>query len=91
MKCETVREKSYETYLGDIVCSSGSNHRNIESRCNRGIGAFSQIMTMLSRGSLGHYYFDIGLVLRDAILVRKLVFHSEVWYREATDKDGTNR
>ena len=85
---ETVSEKSYETYLGDIVCSSGSNDRNIESRCNRGIGAVSQIMTMLGRVSLGHYYFDIGLVLRDTILVSKLVFNSEVWYN-VTEKQLT--
>jgi hypothetical protein len=44
---ETTNDKSYETYLVDIVCSSGGNDSNIESRCNRGNGAVSQIMTMV--------------------------------------------
>ena len=30
--------------------------------------------------SLGHYYFEIALILRESILVSKLVFYSEVWY-----------
>ena len=85
---EIVQEKSYETYLGDIVCSSGSNDKNIENRYNRGVGAISQITTMLNRVSLGHYYFEIGLVLRDTILVSKMVYNSEVWYN-VTDKQLT--
>ena len=36
--------------------------------------------TVLNRTSLGHYYYEIGLVMRDTVLVSKLVFNSEVWY-----------
>ena len=71
---------SYETYLGDIICSSGSNDRNIDNRYNQGIGSVSQIITILNQVSLGHYHYEIGLVLRDTILVSKLVSSSEVWY-----------
>ena len=77
---DTINDKSYETYLGDIVCSSGSNDRNIESRYNQGIGSVGQIMTILNQVSLGHYYVEIGLAMRDTILISKLVFNSEVWY-----------
>lgn len=35
---------------------------------------------MVSQVSLGHFYFEIALMLRDAILVSKLVASSEVWY-----------
>ena len=35
---------------------------------------------MLHQVSLGHFYFEIGLVLRDSILVSKLVSSSESWY-----------
>ena len=71
---------SYEIYLGDIVCSSGSNDRNVERRYNQGVGSVAQITTMLSQVSLGHYHFEIGLVLRDTVLISKLVFNSEIWY-----------
>ena len=75
-----INVKSYETYLGDIVCNSGSNDRNIENRYNQGIGSVSQIVTILNQVSLGHYHYEIVLVLRDTILVSKLVFSSENWY-----------
>jgi hypothetical protein len=80
---DEINVASYETYLGDIVCSSGSNDRNIANRYNQGIGSVSQIDTMLNRTSLGHYHFEIGLIMIDTILVSKLVHNSEVWYNVA--------
>ena len=44
------------------------------------------LVTKLTRGwglsqiSLGHYYFDISLIMRHAMLASKLVSSSEVWY-----------
>ena len=35
---------------------------------------------MLNMTSLGQYYFEIALILRESILVSKLLFNSEVWY-----------
>ena len=81
---ETIQVKDYETYLGDVITNNGSNDRNIESRRNQGIGAINQINSMLNLTSLGHFYFEIALVLRDAILTSKLVFNSEVWYNLTT-------
>ena len=80
-----ITEKSYETYLGDVVCSSGNNDKNVEKRFNQGIGSVSQVIGMLNQVSLGHYHFEIGLVMRDTVLISKLVFNSEVWYN-ITDK-----
>ena len=85
---DTINEKSYETYLGDIVCSSGSNDRNIEHRYNQGVSSVGQIMTILNQVSLGHYHVEMGLSMRDTILISKLVFNSEVWYN-VTDKQIT--
>ena len=72
--------KQYETYLGDIICSSGSNDRNIENRKIQGLASINQITSILNLTSLGHYFFEIALILRESILVSKLVFNSEVWY-----------
>ena len=72
--------KDSEVYLGDVICSSGTNHKNISNKTNQGVGAVSQIFSMLHQVSLGHYYFDISLIMRDAILASKLVSSSEVWY-----------
>ena len=35
---------------------------------------------MLSQVSLGHFYFEIALIMRDSMLVSKLVSTSEEWY-----------
>ena len=34
----------------------------------------------MAEESLGFYYFEILNILRDSILVSKLVFNTEVWY-----------
>ena len=45
-----------------------------------GLAAINQIMSMLNLTSLGHFYFEIALILRDTILISKLEFNSEIWY-----------
>ena len=56
---DTLNVKEYETYLGDIICRTGSNDNNIEQRRNQGIAAINQITSMLNLVSLGHFYFEI--------------------------------
>ena len=75
-----MKKKEHETYLGDVISSSGKNDKNIEHKANQGVGGVSQFFSMLHQVSLGHFYFEIGLVLRDSILVSKLVSSSESWY-----------
>ena len=72
--------KNHATYLGEIICNSGSNDKNIQNKRNSGVGAVSQIISMLNQISLGHFYFEIALVLRDTILISKMVSSSEIWY-----------
>ena len=43
----TMKKKSFETYLGDVICSSGTNAKNIEQKPNLGVGTVSQICSML--------------------------------------------
>ena len=83
---ENMNSKSFETYLGDVVCSSGSNNRNINRKVTIGIGAVSQIISMLNQVSLGHYYFEIALVMRETMLISKIVSNSEVWYNISKDQ-----
>ena len=83
---DVMNTKSYETYLGDVVCSSGSNSRNINHKVTKGIGAVSQIVSMLNQVSLGHYYLEIALIMRETMLISKLVSNSEVWYNTTKDQ-----
>ena len=81
-----INRRSYETYLGDVVCNSGSNNLNINNKVNQGIGAISQIISMLNQVSLGHYYFEIAVIMRDSMLVSKLLSNSEIWYNITKDQ-----
>ena len=67
-------------YLGDIVCSSGSNAENIKERSKIGYQAISQIKSFMKDVSLGTYAIQIGLVLRDSIFLSKMLLNSEVWH-----------
>ena len=76
----SMKKKTHETYLGDIICSSGTNNRNVEKRCSSGIGAVSDCISMLGRVALGHWHFQILLIFRDSMIISKLVSSSEIWY-----------
>ena len=56
----SMKKKTHETYLGDIICSSGTNNRNVEKRCSSGIGAVSDCISMLGRVALGNWHFQIS-------------------------------
>ena len=83
---KTIMKKDHETYLGDVICSTGTNVKNIENKCNGGVGAVSQIVSMLGQISLGHFHFEVAMVLRDSMLISKLVSSSEIWYGLTKDQ-----
>ena len=63
-----MNNKTYDTYLGDVVSSSGNNNLNISHTVTRGISAVIQIVSMINQVSLGKYYFDIALFMRETTL-----------------------
>ena len=46
----------------------------------------SEIISVLNQVSLGHFYFEIALVLRDSMLISKLIYSSEIWYNVSKDQ-----
>ena len=72
---ENMTRTSHETYLGEIVSCDGRNDLNIENRRNKGIGAISQIFTTLKQ-----VHCEVALIMRDTMLISKLIFPSEIWY-----------
>ena len=75
-----MNKKDHEVYLGEVICSSGKNDKNIANKVNQGVGAVSQIFSSLNEISLGHYHYEIAFIMRDTILVSKMVSSSESWY-----------
>ena len=69
-----------EKYLGDIVSQDGKNTKNIVARKNRGTGVVSQIMSILEDICFGKHYFEVAMVLRNALLISSLLTNAEAWY-----------
>ena len=74
---EQVKEDSY---LGDLIRSDGRNTSSLRNRVSRGVGCLSQISNLLERVSFGKYYFQIALILREAIFLNSILTNIEVWY-----------
>ena len=67
--------------MGDVISSSGSNEANISRRRSIGIGAISSIFAILNEVSLGYQYIEIGLILRESILLSKMLLSAESWHK----------
>ena len=76
-----MREENDEKYIGDIVSASGSNEANISRRRSIGLGAISDIFAILNQVSFGYQYIEIGLILREAVLMSKLLLSAESWHK----------
>ena len=69
-----------EKYLGQYISSDGKNDKNVEDRCNKGIGMYCQMFVILNDVSLGRHFFHIGLLLRETNLVNGMLLSAESWY-----------
>ena len=65
-------------YLGDIVDKSGKIRNTIEDRRNKGYGTVAEILAIINEIPLGQYKMEIGLKLREAMLINGMLFNSEV-------------
>ena len=68
-----------EKYLGNIVSADGKVDINITDRYNRGVGLVNQIISMLREIHFGQYYFEMAILLRNAILVNGMLF--SIWVK----------
>ena len=75
-----MEEKNEEKYLGDIVSVDGKNIKNIKSRIAKGKGIVDKILTLLDGIPFGKLYFEIGIILRNSLLISSMLFNSETWY-----------
>ena len=77
---EVIEEKSEEKYLGDVISTDGKNIKNIKARISKGKGIVNKILTILDGIPFGRHYFEIGMLLRDSLLVSSMLFNAEAWY-----------
>ena len=83
---EKMIEKDNQKYLGDVISANGSHARNIQQRCNRGLGIITEIMSILDSTYFGKYYFETAIILRESLFLSSLLLNSEAWVGYS-DKD----
>ena len=69
-----------DTYLGDVISSDGKNTENIKKRVSKGLGIVTQILNLMEKVNFGEHFIEIGLLLRETMLINGILFNSEVWY-----------
>jgi hypothetical protein len=73
---DSVKEK----YLGDFIENNGMIHSTIEERKNKGYAMAAEIISILDEIPLGQHKMEIGLLLRQAMLINCMLFNSEAWH-----------
>jgi hypothetical protein len=77
---EIMEDKQEEKYLGDVISTDGRNIKNVKARVAKGKGIMSRILTILEGIPFGEFYFEIAVILRNALLVSSMLCNSEAWY-----------
>ena len=75
-----MESSSQEKYLGDILTDDGKIQKTIEDRKAKGFGLNSQILAILSEVPLGKFKVQMGLHLRQAMLINGMLYNSEAWH-----------
>ena len=81
-----MRKSESERYLGDIVDKRGNVKATIADRVAKGYGIISEIQAILKEVPLGKYKLEIGLKLRQAMLINGMLYNSEAWHN-VTEED----
>lgn len=69
-----------EKYLGDILVNNAKILKTIEDRQSKGFGLVTQALAILSEIPLAHYKIQMGLHLRQAMIINGMLFNSEAWH-----------
>ena len=69
-----------EKYLGDIIDRSGKIQATIDSRKSKGQGIVANISSIINEIPFGKHRVEVGLRLREAMLLNGMLFNSEVWH-----------
>ena len=75
-----MKNSDREKYLGDLVDKSGKVRATIEERQKKGYAIVAEILAILEDIPLGKHKMEIGLELRQAMLLNGMLYNSEVWH-----------
>ena len=75
-----MKDSEKQKYLGDVVDISGKIRSTVEERRQKGYGMVAEILAIINDIPLGQFRIEIGLKLRQAMLISAMLFNSEAWH-----------
>ena len=78
-----------EKYLGDLYNQTGNAKATVSERVARGYSIIADIKVIITEIPLGRSKLEMGLELRQAMLINGVLFNSEAWH-SMTKKDVTD-
>ena len=75
-----MNDSNQEKYLVDLVNKTGNIKATVADRVAKGHGIVSEIKAILNEVPLGKYKLEMGLQLRQAMLLNGLLYNSEAWH-----------
>ena len=73
---EVIEEIDEEKNLGDVISTDGRNLKNIKKRFDEGKGIVNRIFTLIENMPFRKHYFEVGILLRDCLLVTSMLYNS---------------
>ena len=67
-------------YLGHWISSRKDNTIHISKMRNKSIGIIKKIFSAMESFKLGKYYFECGIILKNSLLRRSILYSSETCY-----------
>ena len=77
---DNMEKVNEDKYLGGIISDSGTNNKKIKNAKNKATRTISTIMAILKDISLGSHYFEIAIILREALFINSILWNIETWY-----------
>ena len=63
-----------------VISGDGQNTKNLNKRIAKGLGIISAITNLLDKISLGVFYIEIFIILRNSMFINGILTNSEVWH-----------
>ena len=84
---DVMKSSTKEKYLGDIISTKGATKNTLEDRKKKGYAIVAEILAILKDIPLGQHMMEIGLQLRQAMLLNGILYNGEAWH-DISDDDN---
>ena len=75
-----IKEANKIRYLGDILPISGNLDEKLDNTSIEAIGIRSKLKALISEISLGHWNFEVCMIMGEAVYLNSILVNCKAWY-----------